>query len=273
MRAWQSRMRADAWEYPAGWEADLQHMKASQSSAVAVVVHVHYPWLLADIMHRLRLIDGTFDLFITNSSGEDLVIPEGLLPNVGRLAILTVPNRGRDILPLAYLVNAGLLDACVLVLKVHTKVSAWRESHALLAGDGDEWRGSLLKSLVGNQTSIGKIRKMFEDDADIGAVSAPANVLGPEHWGDNLEAVMHLARRVGMRFRREDLQFIAGSMYWARGALVRSLRDLHLSADDFEPESGQVDGTTAHALERWIGLRATSWGMKLVETPPIKGPP
>jgi lipopolysaccharide biosynthesis protein len=43
------------------------------------------------------------------------------------------------------------------------------------------------------------------------------------------------------------------------------LRALHLTASDFEPEEGQVDGTTAHALERVIGLLAREAGLRIVE--------
>jgi lipopolysaccharide biosynthesis protein len=54
-------------------------------------------------------------------------------------------------------------------------------------------------------------------------------------------------------------------MYWARGVIPRRLRALHLTASDFEPEEGQVDGTTAHALERVIGLLAREAGLRIVE--------
>jgi lipopolysaccharide biosynthesis protein len=54
-------------------------------------------------------------------------------------------------------------------------------------------------------------------------------------------------------------------MYWARGSILRRLRALHLIAADFEPESGQEDGTTAHALERVIGLLAREAGMRVLE--------
>ncbi len=40
--------------------------------------------------------------------------------------MLEVENRGRDILPLVSLVNAGYLDPYHVILKVHTKRSQWR---------------------------------------------------------------------------------------------------------------------------------------------------
>ncbi len=42
-------------------------------------------------------------------------------------------------------------------------------------------------------------------------------------------------------------------MYWIRGFVLQGLRSLNLTPDDFEPEDGQVDATTAHGVERAIG--------------------
>jgi lipopolysaccharide biosynthesis protein len=39
-----------------------------------------------------------------------------------------------------------------------------------------------------------------------------------------------------------------------------------LTAEDFEPEAGQVDGTTAHAIERIIGIVTAEAGYRTVET-------
>jgi lipopolysaccharide biosynthesis protein len=45
------------------------------------------------------------------------------------------------------------------------------------------------------------------------------------------------------------------------------LRALDLSPTDFEPEEGQVDGTTAHAVERIIGILARESGYRLRDEP------
>ena len=39
-------------------------------------------------------------------------------------------------------------------------------------------------------------------------------------------------------------------MFWCRPWLLERLADLDIDDDDFEPEAGQYDATTAHALER-----------------------
>ena len=49
-------------------------------------------------------------------------------------------------------------------------------------------------------------------------------------------------------------------MYWVRGFVLQGLRALNLGADDFEPEAGQVNATTAHAVERRVGVLARRGG-------------
>ena len=250
--------------FPAAWASGTD-VPIDSPSRFAAVAHVYYPELWEELLGHLGAIPVDLDLIVTNASGTPLVIDVGRLPSARHALVLDVENRGRDLWPLAQLANAGLLDSYDVVIKVHTKRSPWRGAHGRLAGTGESWRSELLSALLGDAENVAAIVEAFTESADLGMVTADDSVLGPEFWGDDEAVAATLLRRLEREPDRDSLAFAAGSMYWARGAILRRLRALHLTAADFEPEQGQVDGTTAHALERVIGLFAREAGLRVVE--------
>jgi lipopolysaccharide biosynthesis protein len=248
--------------FPDHWSA-IEGLQIAEPSRIGVVVHVFFPELLPELVQHIEQIPVPYDLIITNASGADLSVPpeDSTRRNV---RVLDVPNHGRDILPLISLVNARLLDPYLLICKVHTKKSEWRAAHEL-GGDGADWRSTLLGGLLGTVDNVSQILSAFAEQPDLGIVTADGSVLGPEQWGDNQAAVRNLLRRVELEVDEPSLRFAAGSMYWARGFVLQGLRSLSLIADDFEVESGQVNATTAHAVERAIGLLAEEAGLTIEE--------
>jgi lipopolysaccharide biosynthesis protein len=230
-----------------------------------VVLHVYYPELLDEIVGQLTAIPVTFDLIVTNSSGQAIAIDCGKLPRLSNVVVLDVENHGRDILPLVQLINAGLLDPYQVVLKIHTKRSEWLVGHGELVGTGEEWRGRLLNALLGDVSNVASILNAFAGSFRLGLVTADGSVLGPKFWGDNQAVTASLLRRLELDLCEKELRFAAGSMYWIRGFLLQGLRALNLSDLDFEPEDGQVNATTAHAIERLIGLVTVEAGCTLAE--------
>lgn len=248
--------------YPEVWRG-RDDLPLTDPSKVGVVVHVFYPELAGELFDRLRAMPVAYDLFVTNASGVPIEVPADMGPLV-HARVLDVPNHGRDMLPLVNLVNAGYLDPYLVVLKVHTKRSAWRASHEL-GGDGDEWRARLLDSLLGGAANIASVLSAFAERPDLGLVTADGSVLGVEFWGDNEVHVANLLRRLELVLDPEELRFAAGSMYWVRGFALQGLRALNLSAADFEPEEGQVNATTAHALERLLGVVLAEAGLSVLQ--------
>lgn len=238
--------------YPGEWKNIPR--ATGEPARVAVVMHVFYQDLVPQILEQLAFIPVDFDLIVTNSSGVALSLDTAKLERLGMVTVLDIENRGRDILPLVSVVNADLLEPYELVLKVHTKKSAWREEHSELSGTGEEWRDSFFEQLLGSTARVESILNTFSNDPTVGLITSQGNVVGPEHWGGNLRVVDSILKRLELTQDADTLEFAAGSIYWIRGFLLQGLRAFELSAEDFEEEDGRIDSTAAHALERIIGI-------------------
>ncbi|GAA3874285.1 glycoside hydrolase family 99-like domain-containing protein [Leifsonia kafniensis] len=215
---------------------------------------MYYTDLLDELLAELQHLPVPFDLIVTNASGAELTLDTSHLDLLAHLTVLPVENRGRDILPLISVVNADLLEPYELVLKIHTKKSPWREGHAELDGDGAAWREGFISGMLGTRTHVEAILGEFASDPTLGILTSNGNVLGPEFWGGDRTLARELLLRLQLELDEASLRFAAGSIYWVRGFVLQGLRALSLDADDFDAESGQVDGTTAHAVERVIGI-------------------
>lgn len=230
--------------------------RGQPGARIAVVIHGHFPEVLPGLLVALDTIPEPFDLLVTTTApGVDVMVPEAQ-----SIRVFRVENRGRDILPLIRLVNAGLLDGYELVCKVHTKKSTWRAAGGRFAGDGGEWRNILVGGILGSRSLVRSILDTFDSRPRLMMVTAPGQVLGPSYWGANLPLVHALGRRGGVRVKPAALQFAAGSMYWVRGEVLRRLGDLGLRSAHFDAERGQDDGTTAHAVERYLGYLVRDMG-------------
>ena len=245
------------------------------------MVHVYYPDLLPGLPGPLGHIDEPFDLFVTNASGQPLEISSDHLSRMREVTVIPVRNLGRDIFPFMQLLAAGRLDSYELLLKLHTKKSAWRDEYvektrrgevsAGLSGGGDEWRNGLVDGLVGSSDVVESVVFHFDDEPQLGLVVPSGNLLGSDFWGYNADLVGQLCGRAGITLDPESLRFPAGSMYWCRVSAARLLLRLQLSAKDFQKERGQTDGTTAHAVERVLGLLVTDASFRMSEVAPGSG--
>lgn len=251
--------------FPDQWRVESQLTTLGDRARVAVVLNCYYTDLLDELLGRLTGIPVPFDLFVTNTSGELVSLP-ATLGHMRHGIVLDCENRGRDILPMVQLVNSGHLDSYELILKIHTKKSPWREAHQSLSGTGAAWKDSFLQALLPSAEGVAQILTAFADDPYLGIVTADGSVAGPEHWGGDKRITEQLLRRIELDLDGRTLRFPAGSMYWCRGFVLQGLRSLNLIADDFDEEDGQIDGTTAHAVERIVGLLTEEAGLTISTT-------
>jgi lipopolysaccharide biosynthesis protein len=257
--------------FPAYWRSEISKwLDRTHAPEVCVVVHVYYIDLLEVILKNISKMNFEFDLLITNSSNFHLnsdyihsIVNNSNLQNV---LVLKTKNQGRDILPLIHCVNAGLLDSYDYVFKFHTKKSQWALNRRDVANGlgGNAWFDSFIDGLIGEGDNATRILKELREQTDLGLVTAKDSLFGSGYWSTNLLRCQSLAQRLEMEVKPEQLLFAAGSMYACKGLLVQGLRALCLSEMDFEEETGQIDGTTAHAIERLMGLLAKEAGYKQV---------
>lgn len=231
-----------------------------------IVLHAWDPAVFEEILAALVAATLHFRLVVTTSSHlADRM--RGILDRHGVTGeIVAGENRGRDVLPFLQVADRLLHEGEDVVLKLHTKQSAHRS-------DGETWRKELLARLL-DPGRAPSIFQSFSDDPRLGMVAPEGHVQPLEfYWGANRERVEYLATRIGIPAPRVDRDtFVAGSMFWVRLEALRPLFDAHLDSWEFEAESGQVDGTAAHAIERLFALCVRASGHQIMDAATICGP-
>jgi lipopolysaccharide biosynthesis protein len=246
----------------------LRQSDHAPQAPVAVVVHLYYPALWPEIAKVLHQQQFHFDLFVSlvkQEGAEDLT--DQITRNFSGAKVYDMPNHGRDIFPFLHLINAGLLDPYRAVCKIHTKKSPHR-------ADGDQWREHLIEGVLGapHQTRIRLNHFLKTPDCALWVADGQI-YSGAEWWGSNLTRCRELLHRVDIPCDPSALRFPAGSMYWLKPVMIDMLRGLGLEAGDFEPEQAQVDGTTAHAIERVIGHLPATAKQRMLQSSELDAPP
>lgn len=217
------------------------------SPRLAVICHVFYDALAPELRRYLGNIPFPFDLFISTDDDAKKARIEKSFSDFtsGRVEMRIAPNRGRDIAP-KLVAFADVYARYDFVLHLHTKASKHAEALEL-------WRAFLFENLLGSPEIVRSVFDAFARKPDLGIV-ASQHFEPVRHWiswGGNFKTTARLALRLGIPLAADRLlDFPSGSMFWARSAALKPLLDLDLQFADFDIESGQVDKTLAHAIER-----------------------
>lgn len=222
---------------------------------LVIFVHVHYPEIWREVAdHIAQTIDVPFRLIATFSLSDTADIVRPRTPLLKEMQIIQTENRGRDIRP--FLVALSYAGPFCVGLKLHTKKS----THRL---EGEEWRRAIISSLLAGRDETTALIAQMEKDKRLGLVGPQYSMLSIEPWmGDNSRQFKSIAHRLELapdQMVTQCPRFIAGSMFWFTRAALISLVDTELD-DLFEPESGQTDGTAAHAFERLFAPIAATEG-------------
>ena len=223
--------------------------RADGAKQLVAIAHVFYVDLFDEILLKLTNLPVLTGLVVTCSADSADAVRRMFESSAldCDFRIVEVENRGRDVLPFLQALRMLHLDDDDVVLKVHTKKSLHRI-------DGDEWRTRMFHSLMerGNAT---RIWAAFKQRHTLGLV-APENCIVPisTYLGSNEVRINQLLSRAGWEKIQTGDVFSAGSMFYTRYRYLKAVLDLGVTADDFESEMGQIDGTMAHALERFFGI-------------------
>jgi lipopolysaccharide biosynthesis protein len=230
-------------------ERRLERRTAAATVRAAVVAHVYYPELWEEIRAVHATLPAGAGLIVTAPPAQAALVAE-LAGSDPFVEIIATPNRGRDIAPFLQALQSGVLDRFDAVLKVHTKKSP----HLML---GDLRRRFFFTALAGSPAITASILRQFEDPRTGIVGPRPFFRAAPAYWMGNRARVEELTARIGTA---PALGFFEGSMFWVRPAALRRLRALGLRAEDFDEESGQLDATLHHAIERLFPLAAAADG-------------
>jgi len=240
----------------------ISQERFSKRADTALIVHLHYDDLFAEMQPYIAAASGA-DLFISVRADIGPQRCREILTVCPQARLSIHPNRGRDIGPfvktLEFLKQAGYEFAC----KIHGKKSPQRS-------DGVQLRRALLNDLLGSEEAVSAILGRFAGNPQLGLVAPAGTVLDlavpnrhhlNRHWLDQIFAEANMSGLVGT-YR---CNFVAGSMFWFRLSALAAMLQLDLGPDRFEDELGQVDGTLAHAIERFFAVCAERHGYVVEE--------
>lgn len=235
--------------------AALLPPRGSADSRPCAVIHTWYVDVLDEVVAQLRSCALDWRIIITTSPELEYDVKARLNVLGADAEIELFENRGRDVLPFLHVADRLLEEGVDVVLKLHTKRSVHRE-------DGAQWREDLLEQLTGPDRAR-RVLDAFAAHPRLGLVAPEGHSLPLDHyWGANEANVRSLCVRLGLPQPSPGSEFIAGSMFWVRLAALRPLLDAHMEPWEFDQEVGQIDGTTAHALERIFCLATSAAGFE-----------
>ena len=230
-------------------------------TAIAIIIHAFHFDIFLEIMEYLKDNHSSkFKLYITSPENLSDKITGFLENNLFDYKYLPVENRGRDILPFLKMIPLAFGDGHQVILKIHTKKSNHRRT-------GELWRNDLFKKLL-REPAIKQALEIFNTDHAVGLIGASGHIVPMNlYYGANAKLVENLSTALGVASSQlSNLNFAAGSMFFARRQALIPLLNLELTALNFEEENGQKDGTMAHAVERAFAVSTFAANLMLADT-------
>ena len=248
-------------------EADCFAMRQVEvKSRYAVVCHIYYKDLYREILGVIKRIPSA-DIFISlvEDASDDLY--DTIKKDLPDCYVQVFSNHGRDVYPFVKFIQSGVLFKYDAVLKIHGKLS--RNDKMSYDFDGDSWRKKIFQELV-PLDGLDEMLQSYLSSSEAGMLCPDDYIYNEEHIGSNENNLSMLCATLGMEFNKEELKFPAGTMFWVKPWLLRHVDALDLNVDDFDREPSAVDGTMAHAIERFVGVITRKSGCEIVSPSALK---
>lgn len=236
-----------------------------------VIAHVYYHelWNLLDSCIQ-NLEKDSFDLIVTTSDNLDSLSVK-VKQHYPNARVELCENRGYDIWPFIKVLKTVNLDEYEFLIKIHTK----RDMGKIIAVidnkyffRGQYWR-NLLLSFISSKENLKKSLVAFKNPA-VGMINdhrlfdKTRESTKSLHSLYCLNEARKLLSNVGVCANpRDEVEYVAGTMFISRASIFKILQKMELKANEFSVVNRKNENDLAHVVERLFGWIVTSQGYSI----------
>lgn len=227
---------------------------------VLVSAHVYYPEFAPYLRDRLADMPMDWKLAVTTPSNQ---IAEALLAKgyfgQRNVEIVVTPNRGRNFAPLLVEFGDSVSNFDYLI-HVHSKKSSHTKARIV-----ENWVRAVQEPLLESHKIYRLIQELERDSETVIGYGSTEGIIRMANfsWGLNQKHLKRKFPEINFDFKKHRrFTFPAGGMFVLKVKFYTSLFEARFSYEDFAVESGQVDGTLHHAIERFFGWLPLTRGKK-----------
>jgi FMN phosphatase YigB (HAD superfamily) len=228
---------------------------------VAISLHIFYGDFIERFESILANLDFPFDIYVTTTEKEiyDRAIAVFTKLSDNPPEIRLTPNQGRNFGPMLVEFGQKFLEY-EAILHLHSKKSLYRGSEQL------GWSGYLFNNLASRSLARQHLGLLAKDDVGISFLRTPKDMpFFANHWLKNTAKGNWLNETLKLEVKVSGpITYPIGGMFWFKPEAVRELLAHPWEYGDFEEENGQLDGTLAHAIERYFSALSTRNGFKTI---------
>lgn len=240
----------------------------SRPLRIAVVAHIFYEELTAELLDRADNLPEPYDLVVTTPSEAkaraigEIVAARARRPRSVDIRVV-LSNDGRD--QSAFFIGCRdviLGDDHDVIVKVHSKKTP-QDGY----NNGVHFREQQLSNLLDSPGYAANALALFQREPGLGLVFPPMIHIGAatmgRGWAVNKDGFAALADRLGIRVPLDDISPLApyGAMYIARPEALRLIAREEWRYDEFGGATSYRDGGLAHIIERMPAYAAGELGL------------